>query len=96
MKIIPLRAVPNQRFTFPNGQDRWVIEIKVAISSMICNVWLNGKLLTPIPSRIVAGVPIIWSQRLATNGNFGILTEGEEEPWWENFETTQRMVFWND
>jgi len=95
MKIIPLRAVPNQRFTFANDQDRWVIEIKVAITSMICNIWLNDEPVI-LGSRIVAGVPIIWSPRLATDGNFGILTEGGEEPWWEKFETTQRMVFWND
>ena len=95
MKTIPLRAVPNQRFTFSNGQDRWVIEIKVAISSMICNLWLNDEPVI-LGSRIVAGVPIIWAPRLATGGNFGILTEGGEEPWWESFGTTQQMVFWEN
>ena len=95
MITIPLRAIPNQRFSFAHGQDRWVIEIKVAIESMICNLWLNDSPVL-MGTRIVAGVPIIWTPRLAVNGNFGIITEGDDEPWWQLFETSQRLVYWND
>lgn len=95
MIVIPLRAVPNQSFSFIPEQDRWVIELKVGINSMLCSLWFNDKIVIR-GSRVVAGVPIIWTPRLAVNGNFGILTEGDSEPWWELFETSQQLVYWND
>lgn len=95
MITIPLRSTPNQRLTFNYGSDRWVIEIKVAISSMVCNLWLNNQSVI-LGERVVADVPIISFPHLAVNGNFGILTQGDNEPWWQSFNTSQRLVFWND
>lgn len=95
MRVIPLRAVPNQRLSFSNGSDLWEIEIKVATVTMVCSLWLNNKPVL-LGSRIVAGVPLIPYPRLAANGNFLILTADDEEPWWELFESTQQMVFSDD
>lgn len=95
MIVIPLKAIPNQRFSFIQGGDRWVIELKVAIKSMICSLWINDEVVL-LGTRVVAGVPIIPHQRLTRYGNFGILTDNDMEPWWEEFESTQQMVYWND
>lgn len=92
MKIIPLRSVPNQKLSFTNGEDFWELEIKVAINTMICNIWRNGELIIQ-GSRIVSGVPMIPYRQLAGHGNFAIMTENEDEPNWRNFETNQRLVF---
>lgn len=93
MRVISLRAVPNQRFSFVNGQDRWQIEIKVAIESMICSLWLNEEAVL-LGSRIVAGVPMIPYPHMTEHGNFGILTDGDDEPWWQEFGKSQQMIFW--
>lgn len=95
MIIIPLRAVPNQRLSFTRGENRWELELKVALSSMICSVWLNDEVVL-LGSRVVAGVPLIPYPRFFEEGNFGILTAEDEEPWWEEFETTQQLVFWEN
>lgn len=95
MKLIPLRAVPNQRFSFSNGRDLWELELKVAAVTMICSAWLNNEVVL-LSSRVVAGVPLIPYRRLTGAGNFLILTADEEEPWWEKFETTQQLVFSDD
>lgn len=89
-----LRRVPNQSFTFENGDNRWVIEVKIAIETMICNITLNEEVILQ-GSRILSGQPIIPYPHLASSGNFGIMTENNEPPHWTKFGVNQQMVYWH-
>lgn len=94
--VIALDAVPNQDFTFDNVSGHWQIDIKTANTSMLCDLRLNGEILL-LGSRIVAGRPIIPYGHLAANGNFAILTDADEQPWWERFGMNgQVLIYWND
>lgn len=92
MRIIDLAATPNQSFSVTLEGNRWDFVIKQATTSMIADVTLNEVMrLTGI--RIVAETPIIPYEYLQGEGNFIILTENEEIPYWERFGIDQIMVF---
>lgn len=95
MIIIPLRAIPNQRIIFPDGNNRWMLRIHTGIDSTLCDIWLNNQVVL-LGERVVAGVPVITFPYLTDVGNFGILTENDDEPNWRLFETSQQLVYWND
>lgn len=95
MIIIELQSVPNQSFSFENGDDRWLVDVKTAFESMVCNITLNEEVLIQ-GVRIMAGQPIIPYPHLATHGNFGIMTENNEPPHWTKFNTNQQLVFWHE
>lgn len=93
--VINIEATPNQEFTFDRGEDHWRISIKTANTSMICDLRLNGETLL-LGSRIVNGRPIIPYKNLSANGNFAILTDDDEAPWWEKFGKSQFLVFYKE
>lgn len=92
MRIIELAATSNQSFSVTLEGNRWDFVIKQAVTSMIADVTLNEVMrLTGI--RIVAETPIIPYEYLQGAGNFIVLTENEEIPYWERFGVDQIMVF---
>lgn len=92
MRIIDIAATPNQSFSVTLDGNRWDFVIKQATTSMIADVTLNEVMrLTGI--RIVAETPIIPYEYLQGAGNFIILTENEEIPYWERFGVDQIMVY---
>jgi hypothetical protein len=92
MKIIPLRALPNQRFTFEHGEDRWEMHVGATGDVMFADVTFNDEIIL-LGSRIVAETPLIPYQYLALAGNFVLLTEDNDMPNWKKFETNQQLVF---
>jgi len=92
MRIIDIAATPNQSFSVTLDGNRWDFVIKQATTSMIADVTLNEVMrLTGI--RIVAETPLIPYEYLQGAGNFIILTENEETPYWERFGIDQIMVY---
>lgn len=95
MRTIDLKAIPNQRLTVTLDGVRWELTIKQARNMMMCDVMRDDVYLIR-GTRIVANGPIIPYSHLSKNGNFAILTENDELPWWENFESNQILVYWSD
>lgn len=100
MRTIPLEAVPNQEFSVTLGEstvvvvgaNRWDIKLKEADGCMLATVVLNeDEILTN--QRVVAESPIIPYKYLQGYGNFVILTENEEIPYYDKFEDTQTMIY---
>lgn len=89
---IPIVAEPSQTFTFDDGDNRWSVSIKVANNCMIGNFELNGTTLIS-GVRLVADQACIPYKYLALPGNFGLITNNDELPWWENFGISQFLVY---
>lgn len=89
---INLIKAPNQSLSFNEGSNLWEIRIVTANQVMAADILLNGDPVV-LGQRIVAQAPIIPYPHLSEQGNFAILTQGEELPWWEGFETDQQLVF---
>lgn len=92
MKKIPLRSLPNQRFVFENGDDRFDIRLGTTGSVMFVDVTLNDIVIL-LGSRVVAETPLMPYPHLALAGNFVLLTENNDMPYWEKFETNQQLIF---
>lgn len=92
MRIIDIDPVPNQSFSVTVDGNRWDFVIKQAVSSMICDLSLNDTaILSGI--RIVAGTPIIPYAYLRDQGNFLILTDNDEIPYWSQFGVNQQLIY---
>ena len=92
MRIIDIDPVPNQEFSVTVDGNRWDFVIKQAVSSMICDLSLNDQVILS-GIRIVAGTPIIPYAYLRGQGNFLILTENDEIPYWSQFGTNQQLIY---
>lgn len=92
MRTIPLDSVPNQQVIINVGENRWTLRIKQANSSMVADVSLNDVMMLQ-GMRLCVGTPLIPFRHLAGNGNFLLLTNNEELPDWQKFNSTQTMVY---
>ena len=92
MRIIDIDPVPNQSFSVTVDGNRWDFVIKEAVSSMICDLSLNDEVILS-GARIVAGTPIIPYEYLRRKGNFIILTENDELPYWTQFGVNQQLIY---
>lgn len=92
MRLIPLSSVPNQSFSIQLDGNRWEFTIKQASASMIVNITLNDEIIL-MGSRLVAGTPVIPYQFLQGSGNFMLLTEDDELPYWERFGVDQQLIY---
>ncbi len=95
MRTIELNSTPNQRLTVTLDDQRWELTIKQARGMMVCDVMLNDEYLV-CGTRIVANAPIIPATHLSSGRNFAILTENDDLPWWESFNTNQVLIYWSD
>lgn len=90
---IPIMATANQSFTFTDPAGvLWELTIKAARVIMCADIVRDGRTLVQ-GQRIVADTPIIPYKYLSTQGNFVILTQDDDLPWWESFGDTQQMVY---
>lgn len=95
MQIIPLQAIPNQRFSVEIGGVDWTFTLKVANQTMFCDIERDGEvLITGI--RLVANTPIIPYRYLNQGINLIFLTENDALPWYEEFTKTQSLMYWSD
>lgn len=92
MRTIPLSRVPNQQLSVTLDQKRWTLRIKVAVNVMAADIYLDDQPLL-LGQRLAAGTPVIPYRHLQGNGNFWVLTEGEEVPWWERFGIDQVLTY---
>lgn len=92
MRIIDIDPIPNQEFSVTVDGNRWDFVIKEAVSSMICDLSLNDEVILS-GARIVTGTPIIPYEYLRRQGNFIILTENDELPYWTQFGVNQQLIY---
>jgi hypothetical protein len=92
MRMIPIERLPNQELTLNIDGTRWLLRLKVARSSMICDVLRDDEPLV-LGQRIAVGTPIIPYRYLAGAGNFILLVDGEALPDWQQFGVTQQLAY---
>lgn len=94
MDLIELAQVPNQSFSVTLEGVRWDITIKQAREVMVVDL-VRDSIEILRGQRIVAGTPIIPYRNLQGDGNFLLLTDGDELPNWERFEVDQQLIYAN-
>lgn len=92
MRTIPLDAIPNQELSVTLDGNRWDITIKECNGVMCCTLSLNDALLLS-GQRIVAGSPLIPYKHMQAYGNFWILTENDELPYYDRFDVDQQFIY---
>lgn len=93
MKIVPLSAIPNQSFVVRLGASFYTIAIKETNGVMSANIARDNITLLS-GARIVAGTPLIPYQYLAReNGNFFLLTQDNQLPYYAEFSIKQILVY---
>jgi len=92
MDLIELAQVPNQSFSVTLEGVRWDITIKQAREVMVVDL-VRDSIEILRGQRIVAGTPIIPYRHLQGDGNFLLLTDGDELPNWERFEVDQQLIY---
>lgn len=92
MQQIQIAGEPNQSFSVNLEGIRWDISIKVAKSTMTATVSADGVVLIH-SVRLAAYQPIIPYQYLQGDGNFAIITNHDEIPWWEEFGESQFLIY---
>lgn len=92
MRVIPIEPVPNQELSVNIDGVRWVIRIKVAESTMVCDI-SHGDEAIILGARIAVGTPMIPYPYLSADGNFLFLVDNEEMPDWRKFGVSQQLVY---
>lgn len=92
MRNISLDAVPNQELSVTLDGNRWDITIKECNGVMCCTLRLNDVTLLS-GQRIVAGSPLIPYRYMQDSGNFWLLTEDDELPYYTLFGVDQQLVY---
>ena len=91
MKIIELQTIANQEFSVLLDDDRYQIAIKETNGCMAVDISRNNtRIISGL--RVVAGTPLLPYQ-YQTTGNFLFLTENDELPFWDKFQTTQSLIY---
>lgn len=90
---ISLANIPNQQLSFEYGGDRYTLRLSACFGCMSCDVYINDALIVA-GVRVVAGAPIIPAvYQFYGKGNFAILTDDDEIPYYDQFGTTQFLIF---
>lgn len=92
MRTIALDSVPNQELSVTLDGNRWDITLKECNGVMCCTLLLNDVLLLS-GQRIVAGSPLIPYKYMQGSGNFWILTEDDDLPYYTEFNVDQQFVY---
>lgn len=92
MRTISIDAIPNQELSVTLDGNRWGITLKEANGVMCCTLVLNDVTILS-GQRIVAGSPLIPYRYLQGSGNFWILTDGDDMPYYTEFGVTQQLVY---
>lgn len=91
MQEITIASIPNQTFSVVLGTVRYDFRIFLATNVMCCDLAINGATVFT-SMRLVAGAFII-PYRYLENGNFLLTTLNDELPWYEQFGSTQFLVY---
>lgn len=91
MRNIPVQATPNQTFTATIEGARFEITLKASRGVMVADVSVDG-VVRLRGTRVLAGEAII-PYRYLEDGNFYILTDGEQLPGWAEFGVSQQLVY---
>lgn len=89
---VPLQAVANQSFSVSLEGTRYRLTIKEANGIMCADVTRDEVELLR-GHRIAALCPLLPYRYLQGGGNFVILTENDELPYYPSFGYTQRLVY---
>lgn len=91
MRVIPLAAISNQRFSCLIGGRRFALTFKQITDVLCVDIVIDGiRVLSG--SRVLAGEVLI-PYRYLESGNFLVLTLGGEIPNWQSLGRTQTLVY---
>lgn len=91
--VLPLESVPNQTFSTRQNGVRYVLTIKETAGTMGVTIERDGEVLVR-NHRAVAGKGLIPYRYLEDeSGNFAFVTLDDEIPYYEFFNTTQRLLY---
>jgi hypothetical protein len=91
MNQIPLQATANQTLSVQLDGARYSLTFKEAGGVMVADV-TRDDVVVLYGARVVSGSPIIPYAYLEA-GNFVLLTEDDDLPYYTEFETTQSLVY---
>lgn len=92
MENITLQSIPSQVAIVTLDGSRYEITIKDADGFMVCGIVRDGITILDPGFRIVNGTPLI-PYRYLENGNFAFDIPEDETPNYEQFQTTQFLVY---
>ena len=88
---IPIQPIPNQSFTVVLDNVSFDIVLKFTVNVMSATISADGVLLVQ-NTRVVPGFPII-PYRYLEQGNFVIQTLNDDYPNYEQFGTSQQLIY---
>ena len=91
MKEIPLKQFPRQSLSVVLENSLYELSLKECNGIMAATVIRDGETIVN-NRRVCAGTPIIPSRYLS-DGNFFILTNGDDLPYYTGFESSNTFVF---
>lgn len=92
MLQIPLQAIPNQTLSIQVSANRWDLAIKEINGLMAMDFILNDVVLT-LGVRMMPNEPLLIYAPYAQEGNFVLLTEEDEYPYYKLFGTSQSLIY---
>ena len=94
MQSIPLETTPNQQFSISLDDHRYVITLNEIVGGMCAVTIVRDDVTIISGARAVAGFAILpYKYMQAGAGNFAFVTVNGEYPYWENFNTTQQLIY---
>lgn len=91
---IELKKLANQSLVYEGSEARFEIKLNCVGSAMCASIKKNDiQILDGV--LVAADVPLIPYPYLANEGNFVILTDGEEVPHWSKFGDTQELYYYD-
>lgn len=91
MQNLPIKALPNQRFSIVLDNNRWDIAIRDTNGTISVSMIRDGTALIE-NARAVAGMRIIPAQYQEA-GNFTLTTQNGEIPDYTKFGVTQELIY---
>ncbi len=95
MKVIPLKAIPNQRLSVNLEGVNWTLTIKAGRHATYLDIERESEVIA-VGMRAVANTPIIPYRYLTDGTNLAFITENDDLPWYESFDRTQSLIIWSD
>jgi hypothetical protein len=89
---VPLQAVPNQSLTVTLEASRYALTLKETHGVMSIDI-VRDEVELLRGHRVVAGAPLLPYRFLHDGGNFALLTENDELPYYASFGFTQQLVY---
>lgn len=91
MQIIPIDAVPNQAFSVRLDGVLYAFQIKEAHGVMAVDISRNNTYL--VRGLMMKGETPLIPYRYMEEGNFIITTDGEFEPYYDQFGVSQKLIY---